>query len=213
MRVFTVLLLTLLAPASAYAGGPSALVRFGPPGADTSSPRDPYARLFPLAAVEPAPLAGTVTATPQSQAPPPPIEYSQAYKTRLKIHKVGSFAVLPLFATELLLGQSLYDHGGSGAKKGAHVAVGVGIGALFGINTVTGVWNLWEGRKDPNGRTRRVAHSLLMLAADAGFAATAALAPDSEHPGYADDRSAHRAVAITSIGLGTAGYLLMLLTK
>jgi nitrite reductase/ring-hydroxylating ferredoxin subunit len=52
----------------------------------------------------------------------------------LKIHKVASFAILPLFATELVLGQSLYDDGGSGAKKGAHVAVGVGIGTLFGIN-------------------------------------------------------------------------------
>ena len=75
-----------------------------------------------------------------------PIEYSHAYQTRLKIHKIASFAILPLFATELILGQSLYDDGGSG-KKDAHVAVGVGIGTLFGINTVTGVWNLLESRK------------------------------------------------------------------
>ena len=75
-----------------------------------------------------------------------PIEYSQGYKTRLKIHKIASFAMLPLFATELILGQSLYDDGGSG-KKDAHVAVGVAIGTLFGINTVTGVWNLLESRK------------------------------------------------------------------
>ena len=93
-----------------------------------------------------------------------------------------SFAILPLFATELILGQSLYEDGGS-SKKDAHVAVGVGIGTLFGINTVTGVWNLLESRKDPNGRKRRVIHSVLMLAADAGFVATAALAPDSEHGG------------------------------
>ena len=43
-------------------------------------------------------------------------------------------------------------------------------------------------------------HSLLMLAADAGFATTAALAPDTEHGGADDSRGAHRAAAITSIG-------------
>ena len=114
--------------------------------------------------------------------------------------------------TELILGQSLYENGGS-SKKDAHVAVGVGIGTLFGINTVTGVWNLLESRKDPNGRKRRVIHSVLMLAADAGFVATAALAPDSEHGEGSESRGAHRAAAITSIGLGTAGYLMMLFTK
>ena len=151
----------------------------------------------------------------EQQAAPPvaaPIEYSEGYKTRLKIHKIGSFAMLPLFATELILGQSIYNDGGSG-KKDAHVAVGVAIGTLFGINTVTGVWNLLESRKDPNGRKRRVIHSILMLAADAGFAATAALAPDTKHGGGDDSRGAHRAAAITSIGLGTAGYLMMLFTK
>jgi hypothetical protein len=140
------------------------------------------------------------------------MEYSQGYKTRLKIHKIGSFAMLPLFATELILGQSIYNEASSG-KKDAHVAVGVAIGTLFGVNTVTGVWNLLESRKDPNGRKRRVIHSILMLAADAGFATTAALAPDSEHGGGDDSRGAHRAAAITSISLGTAGYLMMLLTK
>ena len=120
------------------------------------------------------------------------MRYSHAYKTRLKIHKISSFAMLPLFGTELVLGQSLYDGNGGESKKGAHAAVGVAIGALFGVNTVTGVWNLWEGRKDPHGRTRRILHSVLMLAADAGFTITAALAPESEHGNIQDRRSAHR---------------------
>jgi hypothetical protein len=82
---------------------------------------------------------------------------------------------------------------------------------------VTGVWNLWEARKDPNGRKRRVLHGILMLAADAGFAATAAVAPgdDEEERGarysFADARSRHRTVALTSIGIGTVGYLVMLI--
>ena len=175
--------------------------------------RTPYSQLFDPAGVAVAPVLPVRFDVRQSPAPVvQPTEYSQAYRTRLKIHKIASFATLPLFATELVLGQSLYNDGG-GAKKDAHVAVGVGIGALFAVNTVTGVWNLWESRKDADGRTRRLVHSLLMLAADAGFVATAALAPDSEHGNVSDDRAAHRAAAITSIGLGTAGYLVMLLTK
>jgi hypothetical protein len=181
-----------------------------------SGHRDPYRSLFVAGTTAPEIRVAGVVPSPSlaQQAAVPavaPIEYSHAYQTRLKIHKISSFAMLPLFATELILGQSLYNDGGSG-KKDAHVAVGVGIGTLFGINTVTGVWNLLESRKDPNGRKRRVIHSILMLAADAGFATTAALAPDTEHGGD-DSRGAHRAAAITSIGLGTAGYLMMLFTK
>jgi len=144
---------------------------------------------------------------PQGAAPPPvAFEYSDAYRTRAKIHKVASFATLPLFATEGFLGQSLYDDPSSG-KKDAHLAVATGIGALFAVNTVTGVWNLIEARKDPTHRGRRLAHGLLMLASDAGFVATAALGPGDEH---AESRGAHRAMAFTSIGLASAGYLIML---
>ena len=180
--------------------------------------RNPYDGIFTSAPVAP-PLAlfhvGEPRFVPSDQTPAPAVaafEYSDAYRTRLKIHKISSFATLPLFATELILGQSLYENGGSG-KKDAHVAVGVAIGTLFAVNTVTGVWNLIETREDPHGRTKRIVHSILMLAADAGFTATAALAPDSENADFSDRRGTHRAVAITSIGIGTAGYLLMLFTR
>ena len=138
------------------------------------------------------------------------MEYSEAYRTRAKIHRYASFATLPLFATEVALGQSVYDSP-SDAKRNAHIAVGTAIGGLFAVNTVTGVWNLWEARKDPNGRKRRLVHGLLMLAADAGFAATPAVAPDRESLNYSDARRTHRAVALTSIGVGTVGYLIMLI--
>ena len=52
--------------------------------------------------------------------------------------------------------------------------------ALFAVNTVTGVWNLSEGRKDPNHRTKRMVHGILMAVADAGFVATGVMTPDSE---------------------------------
>ena len=146
----------------------------------------------------------------QPTAPPPKaIEYSDAYKTRAKIHKVASFATLPLFATEAVLGQSLYSNQSSG-KKDAHLVVGAAIGGLFAVNTTTGVWNLIEARNDPNHRGRRLLHGLLMLGADAGFVATAALGPESEHGVRQGSASTHRAVAFTSIGLATASYLIML---
>jgi len=82
---------------------------------------------------------------------------------------------------------------------------------LFAVNSVTGVWNLIEARKDPTGRSRRLLHGILMLAADAGFFATAAVAPDSEDPNYSDQRGTHRAVALTSIGIATVGYLVQII--
>src|SRR5262245_60693951 len=66
------------------------------------------------------------------QAHPAAIPYSDAYQTRLKIHKYASYATLPLFATQLALGQSLYNNPNEGgAKKGLHGAVGAGIVGLF----------------------------------------------------------------------------------
>ena len=59
-----------------------------------------------------------------------------------------------------------------------------------------------------------------MLAADAGFFATAMLAPGENEDGRfrsastrSNDRSRHRTVALVSIGTGTLGYLVMLLGK
>jgi hypothetical protein len=150
-----------------------------------------------------------------SQTPAPRVaafEYSDAYKTRAKIHKYASVATMPLFATELWLGQSLYTST-TQSKKGAHVAIGSGIVGLYGLQAVTGVWNLVEARKDEHGRTRRMVHGILMLASGAGFAITPMVAPggrDRFEPG-GGSRSTHRAVAFTSIGIGTAGYLVMLL--
>jgi hypothetical protein len=142
-------------------------------------------------------------------------EYSDAYLIRRRIHVWASVATLPLFAIEYKLGSDLYNNPEQG-NRGAHAAVGSAIGVLFGVNTVTGVWNLWEGRKDPAGRARRIIHGVLMLASDAGFVATGALAPEHEEEqggasfSNSSGRSTHRAVALTSMGIATVGYLMML---
>ena len=149
-------------------------------------------------------------ASAQATAPPPvAFEYSDGYRLRAKIHKVASFATVPLFGAEAIIGQSLYSDP-TQAKKDAHLVTAAGIGALFAVNTTTGVWNLIEARKDPVHRSRRLAHSLMMLAADAGFLATAALGPESEHGDSEGSRATHRAVAFTSIGLASASYAIML---
>lgn len=150
---------------------------------------------------------------PQTRpARPVAIEYSDGYYTRAKIHKYASFATLPLFATEIALGQSLYD-GTGGSKRSAHAVVGAGIGGLFAVNTVTGIWNMWEARKDPANHKLKLLHGILMLAADAGFVATNASTPNSGRNGIATfsaNASTHRAIALTSIGIATGSYLMML---
>jgi hypothetical protein len=158
----------------------------------------------------------------QQPGPPAPTHptattYSDAYELRLKIHKYASYATLPLFATELALGESIYSNPDSGAKKGIHGAVGAGIIGLFGVNGVTGIWNLWESRHDENGRKLRIVHSVLMLAASGGFVATWATAPSTHNVNtpqglatFDNNRVLHRNLAISSIGVGTAGYLIML---
>ena len=160
----------------------------------------------------PAPAAQPVgiTAEKDSVKPRPrvhAIEYSDAYGTRLEIHKIGSYLMLPLFGTEYYLGERLIQGKASGSERSLHSGVALGIGALFTINTVTGAWNLWDSRNDPSGRTKRIVHSVLMTAADAGFALAAASAGDDDEGG--DDASTHKAIALTSIGISTVGTVLM----
>jgi hypothetical protein len=146
-------------------------------------------------------------------ARPKAIEYSAGYETRAKIHKYASFATLPLFATELALGQSIYTdpNAQASAARSAHIAVGTGITGLFAVNTVTGVWNMWESRGDPNHRTLKMIHGILMLGADAGFVATFATGPGGRNNTNFDaNKQTHRTIALTSIGLATGSYLIML---
>ena len=53
-----------------------------------------------------------------------------------------------------------------------------------------------------------------MMAADAGFVATAMSGPNSRNPRHAPtyetDKVTHRNLGVASISVGTAGYLLML---
>jgi hypothetical protein len=165
-------------------------------------------------------LSFTFDSAPFHQADPQPlhaaaVEHSDAYLKRKKIHKVASFATLPLFATELALGQSIYANPSTGGKRAAHIFVGTGIIGLFGVNTVTGAWNMFgEDRDESGGRMLRLVHGLLMMASDAGFVATSMTGPNSgsqrQALTYESRATMHRNLAIASISVGTAGYLIML---
>ena len=72
---------------------------------------------------------------------------------------------------------------------------------------MTGVWNLYDSRHDTDERALVWSHSALMLAADAGFAVTGLIAGDADHSTSGANR--HRTAALTSIGLASAGTLLM----
>lgn len=138
------------------------------------------------------------------------VEYSDAYFTRLTIHKYASYAMIPMFVAQYVAGEQLLDKGDDapGWARDIHGPLAAGVAGLFAVNTVTGGWNLWEGRHDPEGRTRRLLHGGLMLLADAGFAATGVLAEDAEE--NSDRRSLHKTVAISSMGVSLLSYAIML---
>jgi hypothetical protein len=172
------------------------------------------------AALQAAPLAPTSEVGPvlppsrfaapltsPALTPPQDFEYSQAYYRRLTIHRIGSYAMLPLFAAQVYVGSRLYSGNGGDWAEDAHPMIAAGIGALFASNTITGAMNLWEGRKDPQDRRRKVTHAILMMTADAGFLATAILGSEAEDTGQG--RATHRAVAISSMAVATTGWLLM----
>lgn len=169
----------------------------------------------PLAGAPPAaaPAATAAALPPAPQRHPVAFQYPPGYATRLKIHKIASFATLPLFATELALGNSLDNNPDQQGAKGAHAAIGTAIVGLFAVNTVTGVWNLRDRWDNPTDRKLVMAHSILMLVADAGFVATEMAAPHTHGPQAADFNAqaiTHRNLAYFSVGVGTLGYALML---
>lgn len=174
-----------------------------------TAPRGPLA-VAPFESWEPDFFA--VDTTPRR---PRAIEHSDFYYVRLGIHRYASYAIVPTFITEYVLGQSLYNHPpGSSGTRTAHSVVAVGLVSLFGVNTVTGVWNLWDSRHDAPGRARRYIHAALMITADAGFVAATAVAPGRRQV-LADPSRArlHRALALSSMGLALGGYGMMLIWK
>jgi hypothetical protein len=177
---------------------------FGAPVPDT---------LAPVSALRPDSASVILTARLTS-GPQELVEYSDAYFTRLTIHRWASYLTLPLFVGQFVVGQKLMNGEGSDRLRGVHGALASGLAGLFAVNTVTGGLNAIEARKDPAGRNRRTLHSVLMLLADAGFVATGMLARENEDEGGFSGRPAnnntHRNVALASMGTALVSYAIML---
>jgi hypothetical protein len=142
------------------------------------------------------------------------IEVSEWYERRLRIHRYGAYATIPLFVFQAAAGNELYQKGSGadGWARDGHRIGATGLATVFGVNTVTGLWNLWDSRAVPQGRTRRTIHALLMLASDAGFAyAGIKLSEDAEQS--ADARRKHRNTAYASMGVAVTGAGMMLLWR
>ena len=144
----------------------------------------------------------------------PVVEYSEAYGSRLTWHRWLSYSIVPLFAAQYVLGEKLMDdqRGASSSVKDGHRIIATATAGLYTFNTVTGVWNLWEGRHDPSGRLRKWIHAAMFVTADAGFVYGATLARDAQLYGQ-EYRERHRTVELTSIGISVASWAMMLLWK
>jgi len=164
-------------------------------------------------------VAQLVAAAPTDTPPPRPrpraVEISDGYQARLTLHRRLSYTVLPLFGFQYAAGRQIWDKGTNAptwAKTGHRIGATT-IAAVFTVNTVTGVWNLWETREAPDGRGRRYLHAVSMLVADAGFTwAGAKLSEEAETD--LNKRKLHRTVALTSIAVSvTSGVMMKLLNQ
>jgi hypothetical protein len=139
------------------------------------------------------------------------VDLSDAYYQRLTIHRWASYAELPLFAAEYVVGDKLMARGTPIANwvKPTHLGLAVAISGLFGLNTLTGGWNLVEGWSQfGDNRKLVVAHTALMLVADGGFAGASLLV----HRRLTAERT-HRAVAVASMSAATVSTVMMWIAK
>lgn len=140
-------------------------------------------------------------------------EYSDGYATRLAIHRWSSYAMLPLFAAQVLIGEELLRNGpaAGGWARETHKPIALALGGLFTVSTVTGVLNVMEARRDPAAGVRPTLHTALMMLADAGMVWTGISAGRAGKRGPGGQvGTTHRKTALVSMGIATAGFLMMM---
>ena len=162
-------------------------------------------------------LAAQLLSAVPSDTPPPQsrqrvraVEVSEWYERRLTVHRRLSYTVIPLFGFQYAAGRQIWDKGASAptwARRGHRIGAAT-LAGVFTVNTVTGVWNLWDSRGVEAGRTRRYLHAASMLVADAGFTwAGAKLSEEAERS--FEKRRLHRTVALSSMAITVTSGLLM----
>jgi hypothetical protein len=145
-----------------------------------------------------------------AQGRPKVIELSDWYYRRLTIHRWVAYGTLPVFAAQWAAGQRLYNDSRAAPTwaKTTHRVGATLLAGGFTVNTVTGVWNLWESRSVSQGRALRTMHAISMLVADGLFTyAGAKLSDEAEQS--ADKRQLHRTIALSGMGLTVASGLAM----
>lgn len=167
-----------------------------------------------LAVAAPSPAAVIYDQQDTTRRRPRAVEVSEWYGRRLTIHRTLSYAMPVVFATQYIAGTKLYNAskaGGTPAPSWArpvHKAGAATVAGIFGVNTVTGVWNLWDSRHTEDHRWLRYTHAAVMLGADAAFAYTGIkLSQDAKNDFMKRDE--HRKVALYAIGASTASGVIM----
>ena len=156
------------------------------------------------------PAQGMADTVPRRQRA---VALSDGYETRLRIHRITAYTIVPLFAWQAYMGQRLWsgargDEPAPGWVRPAHRAGAVAIAGAFGVNTVTGAMNLWETRAQPEGRVVRLVHAASMTTALAGFTyAGARLSQQAKTD--PEKQRLHRDVALGSMGLTLVSGTLM----
>jgi hypothetical protein len=161
--------------------------------------------------VSPIPFAVQMPADTVRHRPRPrAIEYPDAYYTRLEIHRDLSYAIYPLYVAQYIAGEELWKKSRDAptwAKTGHRVFATALVG-VFGVNTVTGLWNLWDARNDPDHRVLRTIHALTMLAADGAFSyAGSTLATQAQNS--LSKRRLHKTITISAMGVTALSSLIM----
>jgi hypothetical protein len=160
-------------------------------------------------------VAADTTAAPSADTVPrhqrrKTVDVSEWYSRRLTVHRYVAFATLPVFAVQYAAGRQLFDKSRDAPTwaKTTHRVGATLLAGMFTVNTVTGLWNLWDSRSVPENRTLRTIHALTMLTADAGFTyAGAKLSNEAETS--LQKRKEHRTLALSSMGLTMASALMM----
>ena len=138
------------------------------------------------------------------------VTYSSMYASRLLVHRIGSYATIPLFVGQYITGSQLLAHGRQAPPWALHMhgPIATAVTTLFTVNTVTGLWNMWEARMDCAGRLQRTVHGLLFMVADAGFAYTGYLSGKARTSNSI--RHFHKQIALESMGISLIAYAMEL---
>jgi hypothetical protein len=150
------------------------------------------------------------TSPDSGQDRPKVVELSDWYYRRLTIHRWVAYGTLPVFAAQWAAGQRLYDDSREAPTwaKTTHRIGATALAAGFTVNTVTGIWNLWDSRSVEQGRVLRTVHGLSILVADGLFTYAGAKLSDEAEQSAAKRRE-HRTMALSAMALTTASGLAM----